>query len=103
VRILLGKKAGNFKEATVLAFREAGVADISADVIGLFGSAVNSNKLRDEVDKSVKSAIQQRYCRQAPRHFPWHRLRNGSIGPTASHQVWCTLAHCASGHTTVHD
>lgn len=55
----------NFKEAAALAFREAGVGDMSPEVAELFSSAIDTDKHRDEADRVVSSTVHSRYGRNA--------------------------------------
>lgn len=65
LRILRGKLAGNFREAVVLAFREAGMDDALPNVADLFSSTIDNNKLMREADNSISSSIHRRYGRSA--------------------------------------
>lgn len=55
----------NFREAAALAFREAGVDDMLPNVVGLFTSAIDTNRLKREADNSISSSIHRRYGRSA--------------------------------------
>ena len=60
-KISLGKRAGNFQQASVLTFQEAGVGDMSAGVAGLFISLTDTTKLRTEAEKSIVATIRGKY------------------------------------------
>lgn len=61
MRISPGKRAVNFKQATGLAFQDAGVGDISTGVADLFVSIADATKLRIEAEKSIGAAIRDKY------------------------------------------
>lgn len=65
MKILLGRQADNRQEATRLAFREAGVEDMSADVIDMFESLTNDQKMASEADKAIGTNIRGRYGNKA--------------------------------------
>lgn len=65
MRILPGRQADNRQEATRLAFREAGVEDMSADVIDMFESLTNEQKIGSEADKAIGTNIRGRYGNKA--------------------------------------
>jgi len=65
MKILLGRQADNRQEATRLAFREAGVEDMSADVIDMFESLTNDQKIAREADKAIGTNIRGRYGNKA--------------------------------------
>ena len=60
MKILPGRRVKNFREATELAFREAGAEDLSPSVTDLF-EAADASKLRSEAEKDVIAAIRGRY------------------------------------------
>ena len=61
MKILQGKRAGNFEQAAGLAFQDAGVGDMSAAVADLFVSLADATKLRTEAEKSIGAAIRDKY------------------------------------------
>lgn len=65
MKILQGTRAGSFREATLLAFREAGAGDMSPEVADLFAWSSYADKLGDEAEKSIGNAIRGRYRRNA--------------------------------------
>jgi len=65
MKILSGKRAGNFGEATILAFQEAGKSDMSPEVASLFTSVMDTDKLYAEAERSINTAIHNRYGRSA--------------------------------------
>jgi len=65
MKILQGKQAENQKEATVLAFREVGVEDMSADITDMFTSLANDHRMSSEADKTIGAAIRNRYGSKA--------------------------------------
>jgi len=69
MKILPGRQLRNFKEAAVLAFREAGVGDMSAGVTDLFISFADADRLRTEAEKSIGAALRDKY-RDKPK---WQR------------------------------
>jgi len=65
VKILAGKRIRNSQEAAILAFEEAGIDDMSTEAVDLFASALDTTKLANKADKSVASAIHNRYGKKA--------------------------------------
>jgi len=66
MKILIGKKASSLKEATILAFQEAGVENMSADIIDMFTSVMeSSSKINAETDKIIGSTVRSRYGNKA--------------------------------------
>lgn len=65
MKILQGTRAGSFREATLLAFQESGLGDMSPEVADLFAWSSHADKLGDEAEKSIGSAIRGRYGRNA--------------------------------------
>ncbi len=65
MKILQGRWARGFKEAAALVFKEAGVGDMSLEIAGLFTSAVDADKRRDEAGSVVSSTIHNKYGRSA--------------------------------------
>ena len=66
MKILTGNRASNLKEAYLLAFQEAGVENMSADIIDMFTSMVeSSSKISAETDKIIGSAVRSRYGNKA--------------------------------------
>jgi len=65
MKILPGKQAENQKEATRLAFQEAGVEGMSADIVDMFELLANDNKTSSEADKTIGTAIRNRYGNKA--------------------------------------
>jgi len=65
MNILPGKLAENQKEATTLAFREAGAEGMDADINDMFTSLANDQKVSSEADKTVGTAIRNRYGSKA--------------------------------------
>lgn len=60
MKILHGIRVKNFKEAAELAFREAGVDDLSLSVADLFEEA-DATKLRSEAERDIIAAIRGKY------------------------------------------
>jgi hypothetical protein len=60
MKILNGIRVKNSKEATALAFREAGADDLALSVAELFESA-NTIELRSEVERDITAAIRGKY------------------------------------------
>lgn len=71
MKILQGKRAGNFQQAVALAFQEAGVADISAGVTDLLVSLADATKLRIEAEKSIGAAIRDKYSAKPRWQSKW--------------------------------
>ena len=65
MKILPGRQADNWKEATRLAFQEAGVEGMSADIIDMFASLANDHKMSSEADKTIGTNIRNRYGNKA--------------------------------------
>jgi hypothetical protein len=65
VKIIPGKMAENQREAIVLAFGEAGVQGMDADIIDMFASLANDQKIYSEADKAIGTAIRNRYGSKA--------------------------------------
>ena len=61
MKILIGEKASSYKEATTLAFQTAGVDGMSADIIDMFVSISNTDKISGEADKIIGTAVKNRY------------------------------------------
>lgn len=71
MNILTSELAENQKEAIGLAFQEAGVEDMSADITYMFTSLANDQKMGSEADKIISSTIRNRYGNKAT----WHAER----------------------------
>lgn len=65
MKIIPGKMAENQREAIALAFREAGVQDMDADIIDMFASLASDHKVSSEADKAIGTAIRNRYGSKA--------------------------------------
>lgn len=65
MKILPGKQADNREEATALAFREVGVEDMSTDITDMFTSLANDHRISSEADKTIGTAIRNRYGSKA--------------------------------------
>ena len=61
IKILIGEKASSYKEATTLALKTAGVDGMSADLIDMFASISNTDKISGEADKIIGTAVKNRY------------------------------------------
>jgi hypothetical protein len=61
MKILIGEKASNYKEATALAFQTAGVDGMSADIIDMFTPLSDTDKISGEADKIISGTIRSRY------------------------------------------
>jgi hypothetical protein len=57
MKILIGEKASSYKEATILAFQTAGVDDMSADIIDMFTSLSDTDKISGEADNIISGTI----------------------------------------------
>jgi len=68
MKILRGKRVGNFREATLLAFQEAREDDISPDIATLFASVIDADKLSAEAERNINITVHGRYGRGAR----WH-------------------------------
>ena len=60
MKILHGIRVKNFREATELAFREAGAGDLSLSVAEL-SEEVDVTRLRSEIEKDIMAAIRGKY------------------------------------------
>jgi hypothetical protein len=65
MKIIPGKMAENQREAIALAFREAGIDGMNADIIDMFTSLVNDHRISSEADKAIGTAIRNRYGNKA--------------------------------------
>jgi len=65
MKILNRRRIKGFDEALTLALEESGSGGVSAESIGLFVSTLDINRLGDEADRSIKSAIYSRYGKKA--------------------------------------
>jgi len=65
MKILVGRRADNLAEATLLALREAGKGDLSPDIANVFASVIDADKLRIEAERSINTAVHGRYGRGA--------------------------------------
>jgi len=65
MKILMSRQADNQKEATTLAFQTAGVEGMDADIIDMFTSLANDQKIGGEADKTIGSTIRNRYGNKA--------------------------------------
>ncbi|MBI2830851.1 MAG: hypothetical protein HYX79_01160 [Chloroflexi bacterium] len=65
MKILPGKMAEDQREAITLAFREAGVQGMDADIIDMFASLGNDQRIGNEADKAIGTAIRNRYGNKA--------------------------------------
>jgi hypothetical protein len=65
VKIIPGKMAENQREAIALAFREAGVQGMDADIIDMFTALSNGQRISNEADKAIGTAIRNRYGNKA--------------------------------------
>ena len=61
MKLLLGKQATNRKEAIDKVFQVTGVDRISEDIINMFTSITSGDKINNEADKIISSAIRSRY------------------------------------------
>ena len=71
MKIIPGKRAKNFTEATELVWRETGIKDMSNEATGLFTSLVDTVKLRQETEKIIGNAIRNRYQGKPFWHGHW--------------------------------
>jgi len=74
LKILTGQRVRNLEEAVTLAFEEAGINDMSTEVADLFASALDTNRLSDEGDKSIKSTVHNKYGRKAAPQYSDERF-----------------------------
>jgi len=65
MRIISGKRVNDRESATIMALQEAGKPDILADINRLFGSVLDTVKLRAEGEKSLGRDIHERYGNKA--------------------------------------
>jgi len=71
MKISPGKRAVSSKQATGLAFQDAGVGDMSAAVADLLVSLVDATKLRTEAERSIVAAIRGKYAAKPTWHGKW--------------------------------
>jgi hypothetical protein len=71
MKIMAGKEVTDLKEAGTLAFLEAGIDSMRADIIDMFTSLAEDHKTRSEADKIIGSTIRNRYGSKAT----WHADR----------------------------
>jgi hypothetical protein len=65
MRILPGRQVENQREATRLAFREAGVEDMDVKITNMFISLVNDHRIITEAEKTIGTNIRNRYGNKA--------------------------------------
>jgi hypothetical protein len=65
MKILQGRRIGDFAEAAILALHDAGKDDMSLDIAHLFTSALDLDKLRAEAERSINASVRGRYGRRA--------------------------------------
>ena len=65
MKIIPGKMAENQREAIALAFQEAGVQGMDADIIDIFASLAAADKISGEADKSIGATVKSRYGSKA--------------------------------------
>jgi len=61
MKIFQGRRAKNFEEAVVLAFREARGDGMSTSVTDLFATVADASRLRGQAEKAIGTAIRDRY------------------------------------------
>ena len=61
MKILPGRRAINRKGATLLAFQLAGIDDMSPDIIDMFASIADADRINSEVEKIIGTATRNRY------------------------------------------
>jgi hypothetical protein len=72
MKILPDRRADSFEKATILAFQEAGKGDLSPDVATVFASAIDSEKISVEAERTINTTVHGRYGRSARWHGqPW--------------------------------
>jgi len=74
VKILQGKRAGNFQQAVALAFQEAGIDDMSHGVTDLFTAAVEASTLGSEAEKAIAATIRGKYRNKPEWESKWWRV-----------------------------
>ena len=65
MKIMPGKPAENQKQAATLAFQAAGAKDMSAGISDMFASLGNDQRIGNEADKAIGTAIRSRYGSKA--------------------------------------
>jgi len=65
VKIIPSKMVEDQKEAIALAFQEAGVQGMDADIIDMFTALSNGQRISNEADKTIGTAIRNRYGNKA--------------------------------------
>ena len=71
MKLINGRQARNFDEAAVLAFKEAGVNDISVHVTDLFNPLVDTTRLHDEAKKIITYAVRNKYGKKSEWKGKW--------------------------------
>ena len=71
MKILPGKHVQDFTDATGIAFDEAQVDDMGADIVGMFSVIADADRINSKADKLIGSAIRNRYGGKAI----WHDER----------------------------
>ena len=61
MKILPGKHVQDFTDAAGLAFDEARVGDMSADIIDVFARIADTDRISGDADKAIGTAIRNRY------------------------------------------
>jgi hypothetical protein len=65
MKILKGRRIGDFAEAAILALHDAGKDDMSLDIAGLFTSALDLDRLRAEAERNINASVHSRYGQRA--------------------------------------
>jgi len=72
MNILKGRQANDIEEATLLAIHAAGESGLSPDVVTIFVSTLDVDKLKAQAERSIGTAVHGRYGRGARWHGkPW--------------------------------
>jgi len=71
LKVLSGQQAYSFREAISLALNEAGQRDMLPEVVKLFISVLDVEKLRAEAEKSLSNIVHSRYGNQAKWDDQW--------------------------------
>lgn len=65
MKVFSGKHAANWKEAIRLAFQAAGVDGMSSDIVDMFVSIVDTDKISGEADKIIGTTVRNRHGSKA--------------------------------------
>ena len=65
MKMLQGRRIGDFAEAAILAFHDTGKDDMSLDIANLFTSALDRDRLRAEAERGINVSVHGKYGQRA--------------------------------------